>query len=258
MADGDRSERDRNGLTEPAMGSAGVQDPGQRFEPGQRSKPGHPNDPGQRGQGSVGNGIGRLDHANLDHASNAPNRGSGVALGGAELVQVAAPDAATGPELSPRPLLPGAAVEARTTFDAMLDDLAALHANPLPPETTNPDELRKFEPIVGVKLRRPTFRSYDARFRGARLHAMRDTQRAAMLQYVVRNDHRVTVYLFDPRAIPFGATRMQRRLVQEEPVYVGQFRGYSVAAAERRGVGYAVATDLDTDDCVKMVASAIP
>jgi hypothetical protein len=38
-------------------------------------------------------------------------------------------------------------------------------------------------------------------------------------------------------------------------VYVTWKRGYSIAAADRRGVGYAVATDLGEDEGAEIVAS---
>jgi hypothetical protein len=50
-------------------------------------------------------------------------------------------------------------------------------------------------------------------------------------------------------------TRLRPRVVKESPVYVGELRGYSVAAAERSGVGYALASDMDEDNSVQMVAS---
>jgi len=155
-------------------------------------------------------------------------------------------------------VLVGNPMSGRVTFDTLLDDLVALHANPLPPDTTNPDEMRKYDALVGVKVRRPTLRPYAASFRGARLHAMRDAQRTAMLQYTLGDGHHVTVYVFNPREMQLGTTHMQPRVVKDEPIYVGSVRGFSVAAAERRGVGYALATDRDTDDCVKMVASSLP
>jgi len=140
-------------------------------------------------------------------------------------------------------------------MDSLLDDLVALHAHPLPPETTNPEELNRFDPLVGVPVRRPAFQPFVANFNGARVHAMRD-QRAALLQYTVEGNHRVTVYVFDPRAVRMRGTRLEPRVVRERPVYVGKLRGYSVAAAERSGVGYALATDLGDDRSAQLVLAA--
>lgn len=152
------------------------------------------------------------------------------------------------------------ATEMATTmvgFDSLIDDLVALHAHPLPPETTNPDELQRFDPLVGVPVRKPVFQPFGASFNGARVHAMRD-RRAALLQYTVQGNHRVTVYVFDPRAMPMHATRLRPRVVRERPVFVGNLRGYSVAAAEtRNGVGYALASDLDDDQSAQLVLAAV-
>lgn len=141
--------------------------------------------------------------------------------------------------------------------DNMLDDLLALHKHPLPPEETNPEELERFDPLVGVPVRRPAFQPFGARFNGARLHAMRD-RRAVLLQYTVEGEHRVTVYVFDPRSLPMSrASSLTRRVVRERPVYVGKRGGYSIAAAERSdGIGYALATDLDDDESTRLVLAA--
>jgi hypothetical protein len=145
-------------------------------------------------------------------------------------------------------------VESSIGFDGLLDELVALHANPLPPETTNPEELTKFDPLVGVPVRRPAFQPLGV-FNGARVHAMRE-RRAALLQYTMEGNHRMTVYVFDPRAVVMQATRLQPRVVRERPVYVGKLRGYSVAAAEKGGVGYALATDLGDDRSAQLVLAA--
>jgi anti-sigma factor RsiW len=145
---------------------------------------------------------------------------------------------------------------AHAGFDNMIDDLVALHAHPLPPETTNPDELQRWDPLVGVPVRRPTFQPFGGNFRGARVLAHAD-RRAALLQYTVLGSHRVTVYVFDPRVVPVQASRLEPRLVRERPVYVGHVRGYSVAAAEQRGIGYALASDLDDDKSTDMVLAAV-
>ena len=141
-------------------------------------------------------------------------------------------------------------------FDALIDDLVALHAKPLPPETTNPDDIQRWDPLVGVPIHRPQFQPFGGNFRGARVLAHAD-RRAALLQYTVLGGHRVTVYVFDPHAVPVQATRLEPRLIRERPVYVGHVRGFSVAATEQRGIGYALATDLDADKSTDMVLAAV-
>lgn len=147
------------------------------------------------------------------------------------------------------------------TFDTMLDQLVALHANPLPPEEKNPEELSRLEPFVGVPVKRSALsllENHDqgamASFDGARLHTVRDSQNAAALQYKLKG-HRLTVYVFNSALIPVTRTKLRPRVVHQSPVYVGTMRGYSVVATERAGVGYALASDLDEDKNVQMVAS---
>jgi hypothetical protein len=174
------------------------------------------------------------------------------------------------PSLSPSATA-GRPIE-RTTIDAVLDDLVAEHMNPLPPEERNENRLSRFERTVGVAMRVPHLRKYDARFRGARVLPIRGAQRTAMLTYDLPDGERVTVYLWNPQAVPIGATRLQPRYMREArearggsddpadraPIYVGQARGYSIAACERRGVGYALATKRDAEESVRMVAASVP
>lgn len=142
-----------------------------------------------------------------------------------------------------------------SSFD-ILDDLVSLHANPLPPETTNPDELTRWDPLVGVPVRRPPFQPFGASFNGARVHAMAD-RRTALLQYTLRGGHRVTVYVFNPRVVQVKSMPLEARVVHERPVYVGSRRGYSIAAAEQSGVGYALASDLGADQSTDLVLAAL-
>lgn len=143
------------------------------------------------------------------------------------------------------------------SVDDFVDDLVAMHASPPPPETTNPEELPRFDTFVGVPVRRPadpTFQPLGVRYQGARMHMARG-KRAAMLFYTTQNGHRATMYVFDAHTLPLQRTRLQPRVVKERPVYVGNVRGYSFAATERSGVGYALATDLDPDLSAKLVAA---
>jgi hypothetical protein len=153
-----------------------------------------------------------------------------------------------------------AANDEKPNFDALLDKLVALHANPLPPEELNPERLTRLEPYVGVPVRGSAlsllrdFRREGGRFDGARLHPLRDSRSCAALHYNMRG-HRVTVYMFDPRIMKVDNTSLTQRKVRESQVYVGKLRGFSVAAAEKRGVGYALASDMDEDKSLQLVAS---
>lgn len=201
------------------------------------------------------------------------SRGRGVAIAGAVavaacfvVVVVLRTQDSTARAFSPALATPDPSALAKKaandeSLDALLDDLVSQHANPLPPEERNPEDLTRLEPYVGVPLRRPALNvlrqtQESPSFDGARLHPLRDSKAAAALQYKMKG-HRLTIYVFDPHKIPIKLTRLKPRLVREKaaPIYVGNMRGYSVAAAERSGVGYAIASDLDEDKSVQMVAS---
>lgn len=154
-----------------------------------------------------------------------------------------------------------------STLDTVLDELVALHANPLPPEEENPEKLARLEPYVGVPVQRSALQllrrneriGASPSFDGARLYMVENSHNTAALHYKVKG-HRLTVYVFDASVIKMRQTRLRPRIVREvpareSPVYVGEMRGFSIAASERSGVGYALASDLDEDNNVQMVAS---
>ena len=67
------------------------------------------------------------------------------------------------------------------------------------------------------------------------------------------------MYIFNASVVPMRASRLDRRVVRKNvPLYYGRLRGYSVAAIEQGGVGYAFASDLDADESTKMVMAALP
>lgn len=149
------------------------------------------------------------------------------------------------------------AVAASIGIDTLLEELIALHARPLPPDTMDPEQLQRFDPLVGVQVRRPAFQPFGASFRGARVHAVSDRGALLQLQYVVPDGKRVTMYVFNPRVVPVDGTRLEERVVRHRSIHMGRLRGYSVAAVEQSGVGYAFASDLDTDESEKLVLAAI-
>jgi anti-sigma factor RsiW len=143
-------------------------------------------------------------------------------------------------------------------FDALLDELVERHAQPLPPEVTDPDQVSpRFDPWLGVRVQRP-FKPLEASFKGGRLYSVND-RAYAQLRYALRGDKPVTVYVFNASEVPMRASRLDRRVVRKNtPLYYGRLRGYSVAAIEQSGVGYAFASDLDADESTKMVMAALP
>jgi anti-sigma factor RsiW len=138
------------------------------------------------------------------------------------------------------------------SIDALLDDLVRQHIEAPPLDTTSVDDMNRYEPRFGVRLRVPELR--DARWEGARMH-----QPAALMRYILRNRHRVTLYVFDSGRVPVAEGRVAHRHHAARNIFVGNVRGYNVAAAERHGVGYAVTSDVSDDELTHMlVAAATP
>jgi anti-sigma factor RsiW len=146
----------------------------------------------------------------------------------------------------------------RMSIDGLLEELIALHARPFPPDTTDPEQLARFDPLLGVQVRRPAFRPLGASFTGARVHPVSDRGALLQVQYTVPDGKRVTMYVFNPRVLPVQATRLEPRIVRHRSMLVGRLGGYSVAALEQSGVGYAFASDLDADESAKMVLATLP
>jgi anti-sigma factor RsiW len=144
------------------------------------------------------------------------------------------------------------------SIDGLLEELIALHARPFPPDIIDPEQLARFDPLLGVQVRRPAFKPLGASFDGARVHPVSDRGALLQVQYTVPGGKRLTMYVFNPRVLPVQATRLEPRIVRHRPMLVGRLRGYSVAALEQSGVGYAFASDLDTDESTKMVLAALP
>jgi anti-sigma factor (TIGR02949 family) len=136
--------------------------------------------------------------------------------------------------------------------DQLLEDLVNRHIDRDTPAVTQPELLGELEPEVGVPVRAPSLAQYGARWVGGSVVPVRN-QRAASLRYQL-SGHRMTLYVYNSERFPLN-TRLTKRVVRNEPVYTGWKRGYSIAATERRGVGYAVATDLGEDEGAEIVAS---
>jgi hypothetical protein len=136
--------------------------------------------------------------------------------------------------------------------DQLIEEFVNYHANSPAPEVTEPGLIPKLEPEVGVPVRLPSLQQYGARWEGASVVPVRN-QRAASFRYRI-DGHRVTLYVYNSARFPLRAT-LEPRVVRNLPVYVGSRHGYSIAALETRGLGYAVATDLDDRESAELVAS---
>ena len=155
-----------------------------------------------------------------------------------------------------------AAVTAGADFD--LEDLIAEHSHPLPPERTDPKDVRAFEQYVGVPVRPVSFEKRSgARLVGGRMIPVRQ-ERAAVLQYEIGtggNMRRVSILVYDPNRIHVNDDSLEARAVGTAEVRTGQQSGYTLAtsqgtSAQGTSVGYVVASDLDSDKSADLAAKA--
>ncbi len=146
----------------------------------------------------------------------------------------------------------GTLVAQADTADQLLEELVDHHMNARRPQVTEPALLTQFEPQVGVPLTLPSLQDYGARFEGGSVVAV-SNQHAASLRYMM-GGHHVTLYVYNSSRVPIE-TRLRPITVRNEPVYVGNRRGVSIAATEHRGVGYAIAADLNDDESAELVAA---
>ncbi len=135
-------------------------------------------------------------------------------------------------------------------------DLVAKHAKPMPLESSGgPDQVRKwFADKVDFPVRPPPIcRQTQCSLRGGRISSVGDKP-AAYLVYDVNGD-KVSVFIFDANDLPIETRR--KTVIDNHEVYFDQEHGYNVALFRDRGVGYAIASDLDQDQMVKLVSSAV-
>lgn len=137
------------------------------------------------------------------------------------------------------------------TLEGALDRLIDYHSALPEPEVTQAELLPRLEPDVGVRMQLPKLDAFGARWEGASLVPVRNNQRAVSFRYQLPKN-RVTLYVFNASRLRVqDSAHLQRETPQ--PVYFGQWRGYNVAAKETRGVGYALATDMDGPAVARMI-----
>ena len=134
-------------------------------------------------------------------------------------------------------------------------DVVAKHQRQLPIEVSGgPEQVKEwYSGKVDFPVHVPQFRNLSAALRGGRLASIGDKQ-AAYLVYDVHGD-KVSVFIFDASELPIEARR--KAVVGNREVYFDQEHGYNVALYRDRGVGYAIASDLDQDQMLKLVRSAV-
>lgn len=118
-----------------------------------------------------------------------------------------------------------------------------------------PDQIKKwYADKVDFPVRPPQLcRHPTCSLRGARMSSVADKP-AAYLIYDVNGD-KVSVFVFDASDLPIETRK--RTVIDNREVYFDQEHGYNVALFRDRGVGYAIASDMDQDQMVKLVSSAV-
>jgi len=155
-------------------------------------------------------------------------------------------------------LAPAGSASARDTQSAMLepeellDRLIDYHSAPPVPQVTRPELVPQLERDVGVRMPLPSLAKYGALWQGGSVVRVRNDRPAAYFRYRTVDDHKVTVYVYNASRIPLHAG-LEPKMFREEPVYEGYRRGYTIVAQLRRGVGYAVATDLEEPISAELV-----
>jgi anti-sigma factor RsiW len=141
--------------------------------------------------------------------------------------------------------------------DDLLAEFVFQHSSPVPPQWTDPRDVRALDQYVGVPVRPSPFERNGAALIGASLFPIHQ-QRAAMLQYRMgkgEGQRRFSLFIVDPRNIQISGPGLAPRAVGTAQVRVGQENGYSVAVTQNRGVGYAVVSD-DAERSAELVALA--
>ncbi|MEO8178945.1 MAG: zf-HC2 domain-containing protein [Deltaproteobacteria bacterium] len=136
--------------------------------------------------------------------------------------------------------------------EELLDRLIDYHSAPPEPQVTRPELVSQLERDVGVRMPLPSLAQYGALWQSGSVVRVRNDRPAAYFRYRTVDDHKVTVYVYNASRIPLHAG-LEPRMFRQEQVYEGYRRGYTIVAKLRRGVGYAVATDLEEPITAELV-----
>jgi anti-sigma factor RsiW len=140
-----------------------------------------------------------------------------------------------------------------STTDSMMDYLVSRHSqSPSPAATSSNESPGDLEQELGFPIREPQLEHYGALFEGASIVSI-NGNRVASLRYHIAG-RRVTFYVYNPDEMPLRSnSRLKPQVVNNQAVFVGRYRGYSVAAVERGGVGYLVTADLSSQKSAEIV-----
>jgi anti-sigma factor RsiW len=138
----------------------------------------------------------------------------------------------------------GASARAQLQPEDLIDRLIDYHSAPPKPLVTDAELVPELERDVGVRIAAPSLAKFGAHLQGGTVVRVRGDQPAAVLRYRTADNHIFSVYFYNPTRLPLHAGLVPR-MFHEEPLYEGYRRGYTIVAELRRGVGYAITTDLD-------------
>ncbi|HEY6727064.1 MAG TPA: zf-HC2 domain-containing protein, partial [Polyangiaceae bacterium] len=149
---------------------------------------------------------------------------------------------------------PGPPITTLATIDGVVDQMLGHHAATIPILTHN-EPFRDLEREVGFPVSAPPELARHGATWLAASHVSLGGERAAALSYRV-SGHRCTLFLYDDARLPVRrSSYLSAHAVDQRPVFVGKRRGYALAAVERRGLGYALATDLDVTTAARLAAA---
>jgi anti-sigma factor (TIGR02949 family) len=193
------------------------------------------------------------EKASVEHATARRKHATGFLLAGAAMTTIALATGWRGSINGTGPVA-GAAM-----MPPLLDDIAQRHARNLPVEVTGSEPTQVANFFTGrldIPVRPVHFRGVPARLVGARISNVSDRMAAAL--YYEVGGRRVTVFVFDSAVLPraFDTDGLQPVRVNNQPAYVGNARGYTVVLSERRGIAYAVASDMPASDTLGIVSQA--
>jgi anti-sigma factor (TIGR02949 family) len=130
----------------------------------------------------------------------------------------------------------------------LIEQSIAGHRQQLPMDIAdpNPSTVQQFfRDKVPFAVRPPRFPSREVQLVGARLSNLREHQ-AVKVTYTVRGN-RLTVFIFDPHEMPSIG-----RLRERDVTWRGH-QGYNVAMYTSGGTGYAVTSDMEPNQLVKLI-----
>jgi mycothiol system anti-sigma-R factor len=153
--------------------------------------------------------------------------------------------------------LVGSFAVSQVQWSPVAADVIAKHQRNLPIEVSGGTEQVRdwYAGKVDFPVRPPRFAigNTPVALRGGRLTNVGDRQ-AAYLVYDI-NGSKVSVFIFDPGKRSVEAPH--RMVIGNREVFLDQERGYSVVLYRDRGVEYAITSDLDSDQMLKLVSSAV-